>query len=336
MLPVAVEIAPPEAPREQVLVLLAACSRAVADSECALAADVGDGPTRAVAIVTWQSDSRVFVEVGMRRDGHSEWRSRSVLFGASDEPSERWKAVGFAVGTLARGDSTEPAQLERTPPPPVDSPTPPPTAAAKPKPKSVPPPRAQEKVSAASKPASKREQESESEHESVTLPRVRLAGGAIDVGASLGPGLDNVRYGGMARLQLPVLAGFQLIAGGEYLQYQNDPLGLSSSWLDLQAGVARSVRGEFWEFQLGVDGRAERLRIDVRDATRAQHHSIWQPGLGLFTSVTWLPIERLGFFISGGAAAFTRRTPVKITGAPIGVDEYVHFGVDAGLRLRLW
>jgi hypothetical protein len=109
MLPVAVEVAPANAPREQVTALLTACSRAVGDAECILAADAADGNTQAVAIVTWQSDGRATVEVGLRHEGKPEWRSRNVSFLPSDEPLERWRAVGFVVGMLARGETPEEA-----------------------------------------------------------------------------------------------------------------------------------------------------------------------------------------------------------------------------------
>ena len=65
VLPVAVEIAPPDSPKESIAVLLAACTRAKRGGECVLAADVAGGGTSAVAIVTWQGNARALVEVGL-------------------------------------------------------------------------------------------------------------------------------------------------------------------------------------------------------------------------------------------------------------------------------
>src|SRR5690606_23022750 len=72
--PVAVELAPADAPREHVAVLRAACTRTKREVECVAAEEVDDRGASAVAIVTWQSEQRALVEVGLRRGGQPEWR----------------------------------------------------------------------------------------------------------------------------------------------------------------------------------------------------------------------------------------------------------------------
>src|SRR5262249_7368871 len=123
MLPVAVEIAPPDAPAEQVQALLSSCSRAMADADCVLAGEAPEGPTQAIAIVTWQPDGRALVEVGKRRSEGADWRSRTVSFSTQDEAIERFRTVGFVIGVLARGErpevASEPASTESPSTPPA-------------------------------------------------------------------------------------------------------------------------------------------------------------------------------------------------------------------------
>ena len=182
VLPVAVEIAPPDAPKEYVAVLLSACSRARRGGvECVLAADAPAGGSSAVAIITWQGNSRALVEVGLRREGRAEWRARSLDFAAArDDVLERWRAVGLVVGTMANEqlEAAQPAEAQAEPAP----------APVAPAPAPVPLPPANDR--------GKRER---------ATTRVKPARVRLDLGAAVGPALAALRFGGLLRgeLRLP-------------------------------------------------------------------------------------------------------------------------------------
>src|SRR5688500_17357593 len=149
VLPVAVEIAPPDAPKEHVAVLLSACSRAKRDGvECVLAADAPAGGSSAVAIITWQGGTRALVEVGLRREGRAEWRARSLDFAAArDDVLERWRAVGLVVGTMANEqlEAARPAEAQAAPKSKVEAkPGPKSKSKSKPKPEAQQEPEAEQ------------------------------------------------------------------------------------------------------------------------------------------------------------------------------------------------
>lgn len=71
----------------------------------------------AVVQVTWTDGSRAHLHVRLPRD--ERWADRDLLFGASDAPSERGRAVGLAIATMVPPE-----------PPPKAAPAPTPTAPA--------------------------------------------------------------------------------------------------------------------------------------------------------------------------------------------------------------
>ncbi|HEX2674318.1 MAG TPA: hypothetical protein VHM25_25750, partial [Polyangiaceae bacterium] len=98
---IVIEIAAPKVSESALSVLVSACSRAARDAECVLARNANDEQPAAVAIVTLQSEDKIRVEVGVRKGDHDSWRTKDFAFLASDELMDRWRAVGFAIGTLA-------------------------------------------------------------------------------------------------------------------------------------------------------------------------------------------------------------------------------------------
>src|SRR6478735_10569865 len=84
--------------------LVSACSRAARDAECVLARNASDEQPAAVAIVTLQTEDKIRVEVGVRQGDHDSWRTKDFAFLAADESMDRWRAVGFAIGTLAESN----------------------------------------------------------------------------------------------------------------------------------------------------------------------------------------------------------------------------------------
>lgn len=153
--PVVVEISAPAATAELRGALIAACSRAVHEAECHESdgtglTDAAGGDVAAVAIVSWQSESTVRIEVG--RDPGQAWHTRILRFEPDEAPVEVFTAVGFAIGALVGRlqegapplpspgpESAEPGTappLERPLPPAVMPPASPPQGS----PVSAPPP----------------------------------------------------------------------------------------------------------------------------------------------------------------------------------------------------
>lgn len=324
MLPIAVEIAPLDVHRDEVQVLLEACTRAASDAECVLASDAPPGGAAAVAIVTWQSDNQAFVEVGMRRDGRPLWRSRNVTFAVNDELVERWRTLGFVVGTLARSelagepDAEPTAANESATAPPTSPPPPPPRKAAPPE-------------TARSTPPSSRK----------TGP----AQGAIDLGAELGPGFGSgIRTGALVRARLPLQDPLRVVMSLKYME-QNDSVP-DGRWLTLGAGLAGVYGSARAEISGALEARVARFeakyeRVDVSAAVRAQGStSVWLAGIGSHVSAVWMAMPTLGLYVSGDAEWVFGQTRIRITSISgseqVIRDRALRVGAGAGIRLRLW
>jgi hypothetical protein len=127
--PVVIDMGIAEPPEVLVASMVEACQKAVGDGECRLVREAPQGPYRAIAILTWDGPDKVRIEVGLRREVGTEWRTRALTFQPEDVELERFRSVGFVVGTLA-SEEAPPA-----PPPEVK-----PSAPAAPPPKPAPPP----------------------------------------------------------------------------------------------------------------------------------------------------------------------------------------------------
>jgi hypothetical protein len=320
MLPIAVEIAPLDAHRDEVQVLLAACTRAAAEAECVLASEAPPGGAAAVAIVTWQSESQAFVEVGMRRDGRPEWRSRTVNFAANDEVVERWRTLGFVVGTLARNELVG----EPNPEPPPASDQPP-----KAPPPAPPPPPVVERPAPAEKATKK--------------PGAALA--AIDLGAEFGPGLDSgLRSGGVLRTRFPLQEPLRALMSLKYMEQNGSPP--DGRWFTLGAGLAWAHGSPRAEISVALEGRVERFeakyeRLDVTAPVITEGAtSIWLTGVGTHVNAVWMAMPTLGLYVGADAAWMFGRTRIHIISLSgserVIMDGPLRLGAGAGIRLRLW
>lgn len=106
---VAIEIsAPAPVAPSRVQALLAACNHAASGAACQESdASVGAAAPAAVAIVAWQNDEVARLEIGVRHEGATRWSTRRIVFRAEDEPAERWRTVGFVIGTIVGQTSPE-------------------------------------------------------------------------------------------------------------------------------------------------------------------------------------------------------------------------------------
>jgi len=113
---VLIEVAPAPESAEYQAAMITACNEAIRHGICvpAGAAPPNDTPA-ALAIVSWEgSDKRTaHIQVGLPRGPRASWLSREMQFRSADARVEQWRAVGFAIGTLAeeheaRRDSASP------------------------------------------------------------------------------------------------------------------------------------------------------------------------------------------------------------------------------------
>jgi hypothetical protein len=106
---------PADVPAEYAPAMVAACSGAVTEGSCAMAATLTES-TRpdAIALVLWQGEGflRVTVRVGR---GNGQWVQRALAFSERDSITERFTTVGLTVATLV--GETAPKQAEPAPSP---------------------------------------------------------------------------------------------------------------------------------------------------------------------------------------------------------------------------
>lgn len=343
-LPIAVDITPSDAPREHVTVLLAACARASAEAECVPAEGVPVAGSRAVALVTWQGDRRAVIEVGLRKDGRPTWRSRTLNFDARDALTERWRTVGFVVGTLSRPEvevpetettSTEsPAKASEVAPKVADSRAAPASQApSKPrKPSARPSPAQRPEVSPSAPPRAEADRPS-----AVTADIVRSAAVAsLDVGGVVGSALEGVRFGGLARARFAIAEPLNAIVA---VRYQERPLGDGSfggRWVAGAAGVALHFSGGPLELSVSLDGRAEYFQARAVDGARQDVSSRVLPGAGLGIHAGWMPADAIGLFVGVDGSAVFGTTDVFVRDSLAAKDFPLRAAAEGGVRLRLW
>ena len=129
---------PADIPAEYAPAMVAACSDAIAEGSCAMAATLTES-TRpdAVALVLWQGGEFLQVTVRVGR-GNGRWLQRALAFSERDSITERFTTVGLTVATLV-GETNLPApNPEPVAGPPSVSVAPPKDAPTEPKPPQKP------------------------------------------------------------------------------------------------------------------------------------------------------------------------------------------------------
>jgi hypothetical protein len=97
---VSLDVLPADVPAEHAPAMVAACSDALADGQCAMAQTLPESTQpEAVALVLWQGDGFLQVTVRVGRGG-GQWVARALSFSERDSLSERWTTVGLTVATL--------------------------------------------------------------------------------------------------------------------------------------------------------------------------------------------------------------------------------------------
>lgn len=343
--PIVVDVGVPEPQRELAAALIDACSQAAAgaSTDCRLVRDAPNGPYTAIAIVTWDGD-RARVEVGLRREPASEWRTRDLTFQAADADVERYRSVGFVIGALAtaaRDDATVAAPKGA---PPAAAATAPGTA---PTPAAAPPAAASNPLKQAEKPAPKVERPKSErapeaapaeppEPETPSSPRVPRRYGWIGVVGTIGGGLDRGApgYGGRLWLGVRVLPHVAALASGGTSIRARDSRGLAASFLDGGLGVGVLI-GSASSPHLDVHGEVLRERF-IADARAAGHQVMrrvnWSSRVGLDGV---LPLGDVLDLVLGVDGTFRAATRLRVGSEWDGSTRNVEFGASAGLRGEL-
>jgi hypothetical protein len=313
--PIVVDVGTPEPSRELAVALIDACSQAATSigAECRLVRDAPSGPYTAIAIVTWDESDRARIEVGIRRDPVSEWRTRELVFQAADAALERYRSVGFVIGTLTTAARDDAGVAQPPEPEPAPEPAPPPLPAPKPTP--APPPR-----------------EPEPEPERSSPPR-----GWVGLAGMLGGGLDRgpARYGGELFVGVRLVPPFSLVLSGGASTRGRDALGLLPTWLDAGVGVALTV---FPPRSFHLDLRAlviaEQFSADAKNAGRSQVRNRITPG-GRFGVDAVVPLAGMFAVVVGAEGTARPATRVRVIGLGNGATRNFELGAIAGFRVEL-
>jgi hypothetical protein len=309
-LPIAIDVGVTEPPRELAGVLVESCTRAAVDSTCYLVKEAPDDSYAALAIITWERDDKVRIEVGLQREQGTEWRSRQLSFQAGDVAVERYRSVGFVIGTLATASKDEPSASE---------PSPESTSSTSPPPVAVPAATPQ-----ASEPAT-------------SLPPAASgpSRGFLGVSAIAGRPVDRggLRVGGNVRLGLRLLPRLAVLASAGLSTRPRDDFGLRIVWVDAGAGAAFTLGSPVAShvevrLELLVEQFSAEARGAAGAATQARVLPTLRPGLD--------GVLRLGSFMELVAG-------VELTGRPalttVNVEstervetQHIEFGASLGAR----
>ncbi len=309
---IVIEIAAPSVSDDALMVLVSACTRAARDAECVLAKNAGEAQPAAVAIVSQQAEDKLRVEVGVRQGDRDSWRTKDFAFLAADQIADRWRAVGFAIGTLAENDvpaaDRAPLAEKRSLPP-------------------IAPPKSVLTPSGPPKPTPK-------------IPsRPQLFAGA---GAIFGPGLDSgpwrlgsEGYAALAPWHWPV---FFTLGGSAATRVKHDQRGAAARWFDISGGVGVRLLGALASsgLELGAQAIAEEFDVSVSEPDgRTQGMGRWIFGVQGELGGRVRLVPDLFLTLSVTAADLSSATDVRVGGVPVGSAESVRYLGSFGLRARL-
>lgn len=308
--PIVVEVYAPQPSAQELGALIAACRRAAAPNECVSSDVKTSEPPLGVAIVRREGD-RARIELGLRGGPSAEWSTRDLVFQPGDDELERYRAIGFAVGTLvARQVAPAVAETETETAPSEPEPSPPPSVVAPPT--SLPPP--------------------------PTVVSGPLRSTWVDVAGQAGLGLipGPPRAGGAFRTASE-LAPRGLFAVAE-LGY-SERLGgstLRARWLHVSVGVGHPLsrlRSLSVEVRLAL--ALERLAVTAVEGQRSQADSRWKAGAVAAIDGHWEFAPPVGLLLSAATFIDPKRTLIRSGGEVAGETPALGLGGYLGLRLRL-
>jgi hypothetical protein len=306
--PIVVEVYSPQPKPEELAVLIAACTRAASPNECITAEQRSAESPLGVAIVRRDGD-RARIELGLRSVVKAEWSTRDLVFQPGDDELERYRAIGFAIGTLV-------ARRLEPPAPPAEAKAPAPSEAKAPEPRHEPPRRD------APQPAP---------------PKQRSTW--LDMSGSVGLGLipGPPRAGGSLRAASELSpAGFYATIEMGYAERSGDEV-LRASWLSAGFGLGHPLGLRLRS--LGVDGRlllvVERLSLSAVEGSRTDGATRYKPGLAAAIDAHWELSPPLGLVVSAATLIDPERTVIKTAGTLVAETPALGLSGFVGLRLRL-
>jgi hypothetical protein len=326
--PVVIEISPSKPDAALVEALLEACRYSATDSTCVPAESFRGEPT-AVAVVQWRDATTVRIDVGQRKSQRSGWRTRNLEFRRDDAEVERWRAVGFVVGTLAgevAGNSSDKPATESVGPAPDETSNPrAPRARQNPA-----PPELDERASAAWIPTVDAKPEPKPVAYRSWVDLGPLVGLPLS-GATLRLG-DELR-GTLATHRSPVVG----MASLRYAEDERNELGLGLSWVggSLGAGIAPFGVDNPWIPVLSAElvGRilTASTVLDGETDTEQRWVGSFRGGFGL----GWLPDGPLGAVIGANVLVTPGKTEFVVSREPVSVGSTRLVTVELGVATRL-
>jgi hypothetical protein len=310
---VVVEVAPADADRELVQVLVDSCNSAVPRGRCVLE-DPDDSELSAptgVAIVSWQGDGSVRVEVGVQKQARSEWLSQELSFREQDDPEQRWRATGLAIGTLVgemRWQAQQPAkEPARDPQKDVGQPAPA-RDRAEPRPAAGP---------------------------------IELRSW-LDAGPVAGSALDDgsFRIGAFARgaFQLPESPLFGALSVS-YQARPNDTHGIDVTWTTVAggAGYRLFVAGSRLDVDLRLEGVWQYVRVSASDPISGASGSAASSVFGVRggADASWTLARPIALLIGAEISGLNRTVDVRLRDERIGTASRLQYALLGGARFWL-
>ena len=305
--PVVVEVYAPQPRPQELAVLLAACSRAAAPHDC-ITSDVKSGESPLGVAIVRRDGERARIELGLRSVVNAEWSTRDLVFQPGDDELERYRAIGFAIGTLV-------ARQIDPPPAPPEAKTEPtaPAVPAPPPPPSPPPP--------------------------TDVPRRPARATWIDVAGNVGLGLipGPPRVGGALRAASEIVPqGAFAVAETGYAERIGEP-ELRVRWLHVAAGVGHPLAPTLRS--LGVEVRLmlalERMAFTAIAGTRSGGAARWKPGVTGAIDAHWDVALPLSVIVSAATFIDPEHTVVRVGGEQVGETPALGLSGFIGLRLKL-
>lgn len=320
--PIVVEVYAPAPRPAELAALIAACSRAATPKECISSDAKSAEPPLGVAIVRREGD-RARIELGLRSAPSAEWSTRDLVFQPGDDELERYRAIGFAIGTLVAGqmDPNTPAGTAQPEPDEEAEPLPPPLPAP---------------VSERAPPADTRPDEPPPE----PAPEPRTgrsvwmdAGGNVALGLIPGP----PRAGGAVRAAVELIphSFFAVVEGGYAERVGDEPVRVR--WFSVAGGVGHPLAPHVRS--LGVDLRLlfalERVAVTATEGQLSASDGRWKPGVVAAVDGYWNVTAPVGILL--GAATFIDPKHTVVLSGSQQVGETPALGLSGfiGVRVRV-
>ena len=314
--PVLVEIQAEQATADLRATLLSACSSAVEGAVCREQGEPqpGDEQYSALAVITWQTDGTVRIEVA--RDREQIWQTRLLRFAVDEEPAEVFTAVGFATGTLV---GTVQAPIQEQPVPPAeaagqDEAPPPPVPAAPPETPRAPVPPPPSRAPRQSRLGVWR-----------IAPGVEMGSGRSLATARVGL-LGQFAWVGPRDLVLGVTASYETYPGRGPVRYQ---------WVTVGAGPGYDLRlSEAWGLGIGAEMSAHYFRAKATDAGTGldDTEQRWVAAPRASVHLTWPRHAAEAVWIGAGIIWPLGLTSVRVQGVPRDDPAPFLVAAEAGVR----